>query len=328
MAKFCGKCGSRLDETTGLCPNCDAEQLAAMTSVESTGADKMEKSTPVESVSVEDKQNSTPVSDSRPLSKKETKKQKKKEKKAVKKAKKKEKRTGWSIGKKIRHFFFKLILIILLLGLLAAGIVSALVYLDVVEISFVSEILTAVGFLPKDIGSEDIDYEHYKVNPPDADEYFRQNSQIIREINANESNNVLTEAEVADLFFERGFVDKPITTEYAMDGTYSDAVEISDSSTTKHPMYQTFFVTKKGEIWTILVIENNIMAIPLSYKIQANQEIELIVAEKASVTSYDSTTNKFYETIPHESVQIVKVINEINSESLSSLTIEVIDNEN
>lgn len=27
MAKFCGKCGSELDETTGLCPNCNKEQL-------------------------------------------------------------------------------------------------------------------------------------------------------------------------------------------------------------------------------------------------------------------------------------------------------------
>ena len=26
MAKFCGKCGTRLDETTGLCPNCDADK--------------------------------------------------------------------------------------------------------------------------------------------------------------------------------------------------------------------------------------------------------------------------------------------------------------
>ena len=27
MAKFCGKCGARLDEKTGLCPNCDVEQI-------------------------------------------------------------------------------------------------------------------------------------------------------------------------------------------------------------------------------------------------------------------------------------------------------------
>ena len=27
MAKFCGKCGAKLDEATGLCPNCDADKL-------------------------------------------------------------------------------------------------------------------------------------------------------------------------------------------------------------------------------------------------------------------------------------------------------------
>lgn len=30
MANFCGKCGSGLDAATGLCPNCDSEQLNAM----------------------------------------------------------------------------------------------------------------------------------------------------------------------------------------------------------------------------------------------------------------------------------------------------------
>lgn len=27
MAKFCGKCGTKLDEKTGLCPKCDGEKL-------------------------------------------------------------------------------------------------------------------------------------------------------------------------------------------------------------------------------------------------------------------------------------------------------------
>ena len=27
MAKFCGKCGAKLDVTTGLCPNCDVDKL-------------------------------------------------------------------------------------------------------------------------------------------------------------------------------------------------------------------------------------------------------------------------------------------------------------
>lgn len=33
MAKFCGKCGTGLDGTTGLCPRCDAEQLARLRSI-------------------------------------------------------------------------------------------------------------------------------------------------------------------------------------------------------------------------------------------------------------------------------------------------------
>ena len=27
MANYCGKCGSKLDEATGLCPNCDAAKI-------------------------------------------------------------------------------------------------------------------------------------------------------------------------------------------------------------------------------------------------------------------------------------------------------------
>lgn len=28
MAKFCGKCGTKLDEKTGLCPKCEKENIA------------------------------------------------------------------------------------------------------------------------------------------------------------------------------------------------------------------------------------------------------------------------------------------------------------
>lgn len=27
MGKYCGKCGSKLDEATGLCPNCDSAEI-------------------------------------------------------------------------------------------------------------------------------------------------------------------------------------------------------------------------------------------------------------------------------------------------------------
>ena len=37
MAKFCGKCGAKLDENTGKCPNCEAEKS------EKVGQKKIEK---------------------------------------------------------------------------------------------------------------------------------------------------------------------------------------------------------------------------------------------------------------------------------------------
>ena len=97
MAKFCGKCGARLDEATGLCPNCDADKLN-----EAAGQE--------EKAHVEASDTPAPMP---AQSKKELKKQKKAEKKAVKKAAKKAKRASWSLGKKIRHFILKFILIIM-----------------------------------------------------------------------------------------------------------------------------------------------------------------------------------------------------------------------
>lgn len=126
MAKFCGKCGSKLDEATGLCPNCNSDKLNKQTQK----AESIEKSKPM--------QNTAPESE-KPLSKKEVKRKRKADKKAEKKAKKKEKRAQWSIGKKVRRFILKLILSVLLLTVLAVGVTGILVYFDVINIPFLSD---------------------------------------------------------------------------------------------------------------------------------------------------------------------------------------------
>lgn len=41
MAKFCGKCGAKLDETTGLCPNCDAEKIKEQEKTAASASDKL-----------------------------------------------------------------------------------------------------------------------------------------------------------------------------------------------------------------------------------------------------------------------------------------------
>lgn len=136
MAKFCGKCGSKLDEATGLCSKCDAEKLAKLS---------------VESEKQEEKQDAS-VKPEKPLSKKEIKKQKKADKKAAKKAK----RAGWSIGKKIRRFLLKFILIILLIGAIVAGVLGTLVYFDYVDIPLISDLFDFIGVeLPTDDETEE-----------------------------------------------------------------------------------------------------------------------------------------------------------------------------
>lgn len=115
MANYCGKCGSKLDEATGLCPNCDAAKIKQH--YDKTTEDK----TPVRKEDKIDKRT------------------KKKALKARKKAVKREKRANWSTGKKIRRFFLKLILTVILLVVLIAGVMGALVYFGVVDIPFLSD---------------------------------------------------------------------------------------------------------------------------------------------------------------------------------------------
>lgn len=158
MAKFCGKCGSELDETTGLCPNCNKEQLfTSNTAVDDEktlqhSSDKGKNTEEVQVSAVEDNGNGY---DSKPaestesreasLSIKEIKKQRKKDKKEAKKAKKKAKRAGWSIGKKIRRFLLKFFLVVLLIGVLIAGVLGVLVHFDYVDVPLISDLFAFIG---------------------------------------------------------------------------------------------------------------------------------------------------------------------------------------
>ena len=303
MAKFCGKCGTKLDEGNGLCPKCNP------------GSDKSEKQ----------------------LSKKEKKQLKKQQKKQSKKEKRKAKRDAMSVGQKIKQFFLKLLLMVCLLGILAGGITVTLVYFEMIDIPVIDHLLSSVGLKEEndlseqDVNMDDIrnnewsDSEPYEVTPPDADAYFASNSNIISEISATDSDAVFTEAEACDILAARGFGEYPITTEYSMEGEYFEAAEISDSSSTEHPIYQTYYVTENEDIWTIFIINGTIMANPVSYNVQSDFDVQTILSESNTVMSYDSTTNKFYETIPKESELRVKTVSRIAAGVLDELSIGAID---
>jgi len=167
--------------------------------------------------------------------------------------------------------------------------------------------------------------ESNKVEATDADEFYEQNSHIKTAVDVNDSDVVQTEKELCENLSTRGFVDYPVTTEYSMDGVYFDATNISEASSEKHPIYQTYYVTANGEVWTIFIINGSVMANPVSYNMQSGVGVQVIISESETVTSYDSTKNKFYETIPDKSALFVRVVEEINAETLESLTFGGID---
>lgn len=121
MAKFCGKCGSKLDDTTGLCPNCDTDKLK----------EQSDKSEPVDVA--KSTQETAPTSE-KPLSKKEA----KKKRKADKKAEKKEKWASMTFRQKVRIIILRFLLWLIILISFSIGIIGGLSYLDIIEIPVVT----------------------------------------------------------------------------------------------------------------------------------------------------------------------------------------------
>ncbi len=158
MAKFCGKCGTRLDEITGLCPNCDAEKIK-------------ENSVQEEPITATEQQDVDQTTE-KPLSKKEA----KKKRKAAKKAKKKEKWAKLTTGQKVRKFFLKLFWKLILLVILAIGSCSLMVYYGFLDIPIVDEILNEIGV---------ISYSEFAGQ--DINESYIPNSENI--VYQNESNS-------------------------------------------------------------------------------------------------------------------------------------------
>lgn len=146
MAKFCGKCGRRLDEATGFCPNCDAEKT------------KQSVKKPAEPLRESEMKPEIGQPKSVPMSKKEArakrkadkkaaKKQRKAQKKAAKKAKKKEKWAAKTFGQKVGSVFLRILGWLLLLCILFCSTIYILIGRGIVEIPFISSILDDYEFL-------------------------------------------------------------------------------------------------------------------------------------------------------------------------------------
>ncbi len=126
MAKFCGKCGTKLDEKTGLCPKCEKENIAQ---------ENVKQKNVV-------------------LNRKQRRKEKRKERKNLKK----ERRTHWSVCKKIRRFLIKLVGYILGLGILILGVIGILTYCKSINVPFISDWINQY-VIKKQVYVESVDRE-------------------------------------------------------------------------------------------------------------------------------------------------------------------------
>ena len=163
------------------------------------------------------------------------------------------------------------------------------------------------------------------VDASDAEEYYEEYSEVVEVTDAKESQKVLTEKETSKSLEKRGFIQFPISSSYSMNGEYYDEEEIESTGSEKHPIYETYYMTEGGDIWTIFMINGMIMANPVSYNLQSTLNAQVMISEAETIMSYDSTTNQFFETIPDESALIVVNIGKIDAKTLESLTLEEID---
>lgn len=177
MAKFCGRCGARLDEKNGLCPNCDAEKIKEL----------VEK--PTEQPNEIEKQPETSQAKDVPLSRREArktcradkkvvKKERKAQKKAAKRAKKKEKWAAKTFWGKIKSILFVFIAWVLAFAILSVLIVGLLVYCGFLDIPIVEDTMDYIGV---EIEVQDVERNNPETNLTDFSFYQSSEKNIVED---------------------------------------------------------------------------------------------------------------------------------------------------
>lgn len=160
-------------------------------------------------------------------------------------------------------------------------------------------------------------------NPTAIDDYYWDSSEkVIRVVNVTDSDKVLTEADAVKLLRERGFTDYPVTYSYNMNGEFTDSTNAKEDSFDKHPYYETNFLSAENCLWRITIMEDAIIANPVSFVLESDSISEVLFSESKKLTSYNNNDNKYYVTVPKESVVIVKEISTINANTLDKITSE------
>lgn len=293
MAKFCGKCGAKLDEKTGKCPKCDSEEQ--ISNNKENGKKRAEKSRSND---------------------KHSKKVKAKKEKVIKK------KEILSKPSRKKRKIIKRVLVIFLLVLVLLIMCLIYIFYKNIDIPIISDLVN--GWSNKIFNNDshlvidnikDVD----DLEEIDVGEATRSKVQVLETIDVKESGQSMTEAEVATYFQERGFGSSEVTTMFSMDGTYIDEEIIDEKSEIEHPLYSGIYVSNENFYWMIYYCNGFFSAEPLSYNLNDTTLCEVLISETDYIMSYDSDTNCFYKIIPDEKECIVIEVSQINAETLDIL---------
>ena len=203
------------------------------------------------------------------------------------------------------------------------GKILLIVYIVIISIA----VAVAAAFLIYKLGSgtntpaesaKEVTYVEY----PDVEKYYEENSEVESIINVSDSKDIMSEKELAKELRKRGFANASATYEYDMNGNYSEAQDISEKSSEKHPMYSVIYQSASGNIYTISVINGEFLATPFSFELESESEVGVVVSEKDLITSYDSKDNRFFITTPHEDSMRVYSVEKVDAKTLDNLTAE------
>ena len=163
------------------------------------------------------------------------------------------------------------------------------------------------------------------VETKNAEEFFSEHGTVLDVKNIDASDSMLSESEICELLKARGFTDYPITAGQDSEGNLIDEVKVSPDSQRKHPIYETFYASPQGILWVITVIGDTVMANPLSYNLESSKDVMVYISEHEYVTSFDNASKRFFNTVPSESVLILKQVERIDAATLDAMTREEID---
>ena len=168
--------------------------------------------------------------------------------------------------------------------------------------------------------------EELTIDPIDAEKYYKEHSNLVSITNATDSEDVTSEKDTVILLNDRGFKEYPVTTNYSIEGEYYESKTINESSSETHPIYTTYYLSANNVLWGVSLINGNITAYPVSYNLDEQLDKPFLIVESDTVVSYDSVSNKFFETEPDNSELILKKISRIDTSALDNYKLE--ENEN